>query len=113
MEGTGFIDNFLEIFTRYIDSGFGLLQGDVRWLASILIAIDVTLAGLFWAMGPDENVLARLIKKTTNSGVFIRCEDPQRPSAQSCYEVQINDSSPNRDNATGAIVNAANGARRP
>ena len=34
------------------------------------IAIDITLAGLFWAMAPDEDVLARLIKKTLYIGVF-------------------------------------------
>ncbi len=70
MTGTGVIDNFLGVFTQYIDSGFGLVQGDVRWLASILIAIDITLAGLFWAMAPDEDVLAHLIKKTLYIGVF-------------------------------------------
>jgi type IV secretion system protein TrbL len=70
MGGTGVIDNFLGTFTQYIDSGFGLVQGDVRWLASVLIAIDITLAGLFWAMAPDEDVLARLIKKTLYIGVF-------------------------------------------
>ena len=36
----------------------------------MLIAIDITLAGLFWAMAPDEDVLARLIKKTLYIGVF-------------------------------------------
>ena len=46
------------------------MQGDVRWLAGVLIAIDITLAGLFWAMAPDEDVLARLIKKTLYIGVF-------------------------------------------
>ena len=70
MGGTGVIDGFLATFTQYIDSGFGLVQGDVRWLASVLIAIDITLAGLFWAMAPDEDVLARLIKKTLYIGVF-------------------------------------------
>jgi type IV secretion system protein TrbL len=70
MGGTGVIDNFLGVFTRYIDSGFGLVQGDVRWLAGVLIAIDITLAGLFWAMAPDEDVIARLIKKTLYMGVF-------------------------------------------
>jgi len=64
MAGTGVIDNFLAVFTRYIDSGFGLVQGDVRWLAGALITIDITLAGLFWAMAPDEDVIARLIRKT-------------------------------------------------
>ena len=70
MGGTGIIDRFLGVFTQYIDSGFGLVQGDVRWLAGVLIAIDITLAGLFWAMAPDEDVLARLIKKTLYIGVF-------------------------------------------
>ena len=37
MGGTGVIDNFLGVFTQYIDSGFGLVQGDVRWLAGVLI----------------------------------------------------------------------------
>ena len=70
MGGPGVIDGFLATFTQYIDSGFGLVQGDMRWLASILIAVDITLAGLFWAMAPDEDVLARLIKKTLYIGVF-------------------------------------------
>jgi type IV secretion system protein TrbL len=70
MNGTGVIDNFLGTFTQYIDSGFGLVQGDVRWLAGTLIAIDITLAGLFWAMAPGEDILARLIKKTLYIGIF-------------------------------------------
>ena len=51
MGGTGIIDQFLETFTRYIDSGFGLLGGEVGFLATTLAAIDVTLAGLFWSWG--------------------------------------------------------------
>src|ERR1700675_3234745 len=70
MGGTGIIDQFLETFTRYIDSGFGLLGGEVGFLASTLAAIDVTLAGLFWAWGADEDILARLVKKTLFVGVF-------------------------------------------
>ena len=70
MTGTGVTDNSLGTFTQYIDSGFGLVQGDVRWLAGILIGIDICLAGLFWAMAPDEDVIARLIKKTLYIGVF-------------------------------------------
>ncbi len=70
MGGTGVIDNFLGTFTQYIDSGFGLVRGDVRWLAGVLTAVDITLAGLFWAMAPDEDVLARLVRKTLYIGVF-------------------------------------------
>src|SRR5258708_12132125 len=67
---TGVIDRFTEVFTRYIDSGFGLLGGEVAFLASTLIVIDLTLAGLFWAWGADEDVLAHLIKKTLYVGFF-------------------------------------------
>jgi type IV secretion system protein TrbL len=67
---TGVIDRFTEVFTRYIDSGFGLLGGEVAFLASTLIVIDVTIAGLFWAWGADEDVLAHLVKKTLYVGFF-------------------------------------------
>src|SRR5919108_895523 len=70
MVGTGIIDQFLETFTRYIDSGFGLLGGEVGYLATTLAAIDVTLAGLFWSWGGDEDILARLVRKTLFVGVF-------------------------------------------
>ncbi|QPC86423.1 P-type conjugative transfer protein TrbL [Mesorhizobium sp. NBSH29] len=70
MGGTGVIDRFLEVFTRYIDSGFGLLGGEVAFLATTLIVIDVTLAALFWAWGADDDIIARLVKKTLFIGVF-------------------------------------------
>ena len=70
MEGVGVVDRFLEVFTRYIDSGFGLLGGDVAFLATTLIVIDVTLAALFWAWGADDDIIARLVKKTLFVGIF-------------------------------------------
>ena len=70
MGGTGVIDRFLEVFTSYIDSGFGLLGGEVAFLSSTLVAIDIALAGLFWALAPDEDVIARLIRKTLYVGFF-------------------------------------------
>ncbi|ESX79393.1 P-type conjugative transfer protein TrbL [Mesorhizobium sp. LSHC414A00] len=70
MNDTGVIDRFLETFTRYIDSGFGLLGGEVAFLTSTLIVVDITLAGLFWAWGADEDVMHRLVKKTLYIGFF-------------------------------------------
>ncbi|MEI9996779.1 MAG: P-type conjugative transfer protein TrbL [Rhizomicrobium sp.] len=64
------IDNFLQTFIRYIDSGFGLLSGSVAGLASILVAIDVTLAAVFWLLDGEANVMARLIKKVLYVGAF-------------------------------------------
>src|SRR3546814_3993887 len=40
------------------------------FLTTILIAIDITLAGLFWAMDGESNIFGRLIKKILYVGVF-------------------------------------------
>ncbi|RWL93228.1 MAG: P-type conjugative transfer protein TrbL [Mesorhizobium sp.] len=70
MNNVGVIDTFLNTFTTYIDSGFGLIKGEVGYLSSTLIVIDITLAGLFWAWGTDEDVLQRVVKKTLYIGFF-------------------------------------------
>lgn len=70
MGGTGVIDSFLSVFTRYIDSGFGLLSGEVAFLATTLAAIDITLAAIFWSWAADEDIIARLARKTLFVGVF-------------------------------------------
>ena len=63
-----------DVFSRYIDSGFGLLGGEVAFLTATLVAIDMTLAGLFWAMGhasgQGDDVMAKLIKKVLYVGAF-------------------------------------------
>ncbi|MBJ7410186.1 MAG: P-type conjugative transfer protein TrbL [Phenylobacterium sp.] len=66
----GVADRFLDVFSRYIDSGFGLLGGEVAFLASTLVVIDVTLAALFWSWSAGDDVIARLIKKTLYVGFF-------------------------------------------
>jgi type IV secretion system protein TrbL len=63
------IDTFMTAFTTYIDSGFGLLGPDVKFLTTILIGIDITLAGLFWAMG-GEDVIGRFLRKILFVGAF-------------------------------------------
>jgi len=69
MNDLSVIDQFLAVFSQYIDSGFGLLHGEVAYLTATLVVIDMTLAGLFWAMGGEE-VLAKLIRKTLYVGAF-------------------------------------------
>lgn len=43
----------------------------------------------------------------TNSGIFIRCQDPTTISSKNCYEINIWDGRPEQDFATGGIVNVA------
>lgn len=63
------IDQFLDVFSRYIDSGFGLIAGDVGFLVKVLIGIDAVLAALAWAAGEDE-VIQALAKKILYVGLF-------------------------------------------
>jgi hypothetical protein len=42
-----------------------------------------------------------------NSGIFIRCADPKKVGADTCYEVNIYDKRPDPSYGTGAIVNVA------
>src|SRR5258706_9372204 len=43
----------------------------------------------------------------TNSGIFIRCSDPAKITATTCYEVNIWDTRPEPKYGTGAIVDVA------
>jgi type IV secretion system protein TrbL len=70
MDDLAIIDRFTETFSRYIDSGFGLLAGDVAFLSSALVAIDITLAGLFWALTAEDQIIAQLIRKVLYVGFF-------------------------------------------
>jgi type IV secretion system protein TrbL len=66
---TSVIDHFLDVFSRYIDSGFGLISGDVGFLVAVVVGIDGTLAGLAWALGEDDAIQA-LAKKVIYVGFF-------------------------------------------
>ncbi len=70
MNDLNVIDRFLAAFISYIDSGFGLLGPDVGFLTATLIGIDITLAGLFWAMGGEDNVIGRFLRKILYVGAF-------------------------------------------
>jgi type IV secretion system protein TrbL len=70
MGDLGVIDRFMAAFINYIDSGFGLLAGDVAFLTTVLVGIDITLAGLFWALGGEDDVIARFLRKILYVGAF-------------------------------------------
>jgi type IV secretion system protein TrbL len=70
MDNLGIIDQFLETFTLYIDSGFGLLAPNVAFLTTAIVTIDIVLAGLFWAYGSIESFPAAFLKKVLFVGFF-------------------------------------------
>jgi hypothetical protein len=47
------------------------------------------------------------VEADSNSGIFIRCTEPEKIGAETCYEVNIWDSRPDPSYGTGAIVNLA------
>ena len=75
----------------------GNLQGDVGagFLVSKKSYKDFELRAEFWA---DDDA---------NSGIFIRCADPLKVTADNSYEVNIFDKRPDPSYGTGAIVNYA------
>ena len=53
------------------------------------------------------------IDTPANSGIFIRCDNPQEPGADSCYEVNLFDTRPDKSYGTGAIVNVPGATVNP
>lgn len=63
------INGFLDQFIALIDSGFGLIQGDVSFVLNALIVISITLAGAQWALA-QEAPLAPFFRKVLFVGFF-------------------------------------------
>ena len=73
MNDLGIIDQFLQTFSTYIDSGFGPLAPDVAFLTTALVTIDIVLAGLFWAFGNLDNIVVGFLKKVLYIGFSRGC----------------------------------------
>jgi hypothetical protein len=77
--------------------GNGLVQSDKPsgFLVSTKSYKNFIIKAEFWA------------ETNTNSGIFIRCQDPNKITAGNAYEVNIWDTRPEQIYATGAIVDVA------
>ncbi len=91
----------MNAFTPLGDANWRVTEGAVQadsgsgFLVSKASYDDFELRVEFWAT-PDAN-----------SGIFIRCQDPEAVGATSCYEVNIYDQRPDPMYRTGGIVNLA------
>jgi Domain of Unknown Function (DUF1080) len=70
-------------------------DGSGGFLVTAVPYADFDLEVEFW-VSPDAN-----------SGVFIRCQNPQEIGAMNCYEVNVYDQRPDPTYRTGAIVDVA------
>ena len=63
------INDVLTHYLNALDSGFGLIGGDVRWLFNVLVMINVALSAMFWAFS-DDPVFVHLARKVLFIGIF-------------------------------------------
>src|SRR3954470_22920095 len=78
-----------------IKDGAAVAAKGTGYLVSTQPYDDFQLRAEFWA---DED---------TNSGIFLRCANPEKITATDCYEVNIFDKRPEPAYGTGAIVDVA------
>ena len=91
------LDNFNQIGDANWKVEEGVVHADKGngFLVSKNSYTDFQIRAEFWV---DDNA---------NSGIFIRCSDPSKVTAENAYEVNIFDKRPDPTYGTGAIVNVA------
>lgn len=67
---TSALDIFITRFTAQIDSGFGLISGDVSAVLGTLVVISIVIMAILWAIDETQNVLAPLVRKVLLVGFF-------------------------------------------
>ena len=98
IDGTKGLDNWNQIGDanwRAEDGAIVADKGKGGYLVSKNSYKDFQIRAEFWA------------DHTTNSGIFIRAQDPNKIGAVSAYEVNIYDQRPDPSYGTGGIVNVA------
>lgn len=68
--GTSALDEFITRFTTQIDSGFGVISGDVQVVLGTLVVISIVLTAIMWAVDETQNVIAPLVRKILVVGFF-------------------------------------------
>ena len=98
IDGTTGLDNWHRVGDanwRAQDGAIVADRGKGGYLVSKNSYKDFQIRAEFWA------------DHTTNSGIFIRCTEPNKITATNAYEVNIYDQRPDPSYGTGAIVNFA------
>jgi hypothetical protein len=85
-------------------------QGDANW--RLMDGAVVADKGMGFLVSKDSYTDFQIhaefwVDDDANSGIFIRCADPKKVTADNCYEVNIFDKRPDPTYGTGAITNIA------
>ena len=83
--------------------------GDANWISTAGITKSTNQSGTGFLVSIEQYDDFELTVEfkpdaTVNSGVLVRCQDPEDIALSNCYEINIWDLHPNQDYRTGAIV---------
>jgi len=102
-------DGWQVVFDGSTLSNLNIL-GDANWRIEENAAVaDESTGASFLVTGQDyadfELQLEFWVNTEANSGIFLRCQDPEAVTDTSCYEVNIYDTRSDQTYRTGGIVN--------
>lgn len=102
-------DGFVDLIDGVSLSGWNI-TGNANWVIGNGIVEGNKPSGYLVSTKSYKNFIIKAefwVASDTNSGIFIRCQDPNKITAANCYEVNIWDTRPEQAYATGAIVDVA------
>ena len=102
-------DGFVDMIDGVSLNGWNII-GSASWVIGNGIVEGNKPNGFLVSTKSYKNFVIRAefwAESNTNSGIFIRCQDPSKVSASSSYEINIWDTRPEQAYATGAIVDVA------
>ena len=102
-------DGFTDLIDGVSLSGWNII-GSANWVIGNGIVEGNKPSGFLVSTKSYKNFVIKAefyAESNTNSGIFIRCQDPNKVSQSTCYEINIWDTRPEQAYATGAIVDVA------
>lgn len=102
-------DGFTDLIDGVSLSGWNII-GNANWVIGNGIVEGNKPSGFLVSSKSYKNFVIKAefyAESNTNSGIFIRCQDPNKVSAANSYEINIWDTRPEQAYATGAIVDIA------
>jgi hypothetical protein len=102
-------DGFVDLIDGVSLSGWNII-GTANWVIGNGIVEGNKPNGFLVSTKSYKNFIIRAefwAESNTNSGIFIRCQDPNKVTQSTCYEINIWDTRPEQAYATGAIVDVA------
>ena len=102
-------DGFTDLIDGVSLSGWNII-GSANWVIGNGIVEGNKPNGFLVSTKTYKNFIIKAefyAEPSTNSGIFIRCQDPNKVSQSTCYEINIWDTRPEQAYATGAIVDVA------